>query len=528
MSAVRPMKCTFLLTLLLASLPLLAAVICASPPNSVHVPTKTAGDTTVEVWLTTGDGSTKLLRQSDVSFSPDSGSNSLQIRIDEGTTYQQVDGFGAALTDSAAWLISSTLDVTQTYTLLNKLFSPREGIGISYVRLPIGASDFVKSTHYTYDDMPPGLTDTDLISFSIAHDQAYIIPILQQAKSINTQLKVMGSPWSAPAWMKSPETLYGGSLKSDNSQTYADYFVKFIQAYQAEGIPIDTVTVQNEPHHTDGSYPTMRMEWSEQASFVRDHLGPAFDSANIDAKILIWDHNWDEPDYPLEVLGDTNARRFIVGSAWHCYKGTPDVQTVVHNAHPDKDIYFSECTGGEWDTDFASVLVWNFQNLFIGATRHWAKTVLLWNLALDEHNGPHNGGCDNCRGVATIRQDGKVDYNVEYYVIGHLSKFVDPGACRIKSDHFPDTLESVAFQNADGSIVLVVLNPSATPITFDVEWSDHHFSYSLPMQSVATFRWGMHRVYLSIVLKPFPPILPKSEVLSVLVHGSEDCPLLES
>jgi len=500
MSAVCSLKRTFLLMLLLASL--LAVVACALPAISVHVPTTTASDTTVEVWLTTGDGSEKLQRQSDISLSPGSGSNSLQIQVDEDITYQQMDGFGAALTDSAAWLISNTLDVTQTYALLNKLFSPTDGIGISYVRLAMGASDFVASTHYTYDDMPPGLTDTDLVSFSIARDQAYIIPILQQAKGINPRLKVMGSPWSAPAWMKSPETLYGGSLQSENNQVYADYFVKFIQAYQAEGIPIDAVTVQNEPHHTDGSYPTMRMERSEQASFVKDHLGPAFDSADIGAKILIWDHNWDEPDYPLGVLGDTDAKRFIAGSAWHCYAGSADAQTVVHNAHPDKDIYFSECTGGDWDTDFASVLVWNFQNLFIGAIRHWAKAVLLWNLALDENNGPHNGGCEDCRGVVTIRQDGTVHYNVEYYTIGHLSKFVIPGAYRIESNLYNGQVETVAFQNPDGSKVLIALNPSTSPETFDVEWNGHHFSYSLPAQSVATFKWGAHRAYLPILMGP--------------------------
>ena len=259
-----------------------------------------------------------------------------------------------------------------------------------------------------------------------------------------------------------------------------------------------------EPHHTDGGYPTMRMESSEQARFVKDHLGPAFGSAEIDAKILIWDHNWDEPDYPLEVLGDTDARRFIAGSAWHCYAGAPEAQTEVHNTYPDKDIYFSECTGGEWDTDFASVLIWNFQNLFIGATRHWAKAVLLWNLALDEHNGPHNGGCDNCRGVVTIRQDGKVDYNVEYYVIGHLGKFVFPGASRIESDTYDGQIETVAFQNPDGSKVLIALNPTASPRAFDVEWNDHHFSYSLPEQSVATFKWSAPRVYLPIMLRLYP------------------------
>jgi len=191
----------------------------------------------------------------------------------------------------------------------------------------------------------------------------------------------------------------------------------------------------------------------------------------------------------------------------------PDAQTVVHDAHPDKDIYFTECSGGEWDTNFASVLVWNFQNLFIGAVRHWAKTVLLWNLALDENHGPHRGGCDNCRGVVTIHQDGTVDYNPEYYIIGHLSQFVDPGARRIESDHFPELLESVAFQNPDGSIVLVVLNPGMAPKSFDVQWNGQYFSYTptLPAQSVVTFKWGEPSIYLPLVLKAcrLPNVLPE-------------------
>jgi len=508
-----------------------ALLACASLPNmssdtvslptrptaQILVPTYTLTDTwtftstvtaeeAVDVWVTTGDGTEKLNRRDNTSFSPGTGGNPLQIQGDEGTTYQQMDGFGAAFTDSATWVISDTLSTDQRDMLMSKLFSPSIGIGISYVRLPMGASDFVTSTHYTYDDVPPGQTDSDLASFSIAHDQPYIIPILRQAQSINPQLKFMASPWSAPAWMKSPETLYGGSLQPGNYPVYADYFVRFIQEYQAEGISIHAVTVQNEPHHTDGSYPTMWMEWFDQADFVKDYLGPAFDGAGITStKILVWDHNWDEPDYPLNVLNDAEARAYIAGSAWHCYAGTSDAQAIVHDAHPDKDVYFTECTGGEWDTDFASVLVWNFQNLFIGAIRNWAKTVLLWNLALDENHGPHIGGCGNCRGVVTIHQDGTVEYNVEYYIIGHLSKFVAPGAHRIASSMYDGQIETVAFLNPDDSKVLVVLNSSTgpDPITFDVQWRGQYFPFTLPPQSVVTFKWGgqEERVFLPLILK---------------------------
>lgn len=455
----------------------------------------------VEVWVTAGDGTEKLNHRAGTSFSPGSGNNAIQILVDEDTRYQQMEGFGAAVTDSAAWVISHTLSDEQRDVLMNKLFSPSAGIGMSYVRLPMGASDFVTSTHYTYDDMPPGESDPDLTFFSIAHDRPYILPILRQAEAINPQLRFMASPWSAPAWMKSPETLCGGSLQPEYYPAYADYFVRFVQEYQAEGVPIDAVTVQNEPHHTDSGYPTMWMEWDEQASFVRDHLAPALFGAGItNTAILVWDHNWDTPDYPLNILSDAEAKAHIAGSAWHCYAGTPDAQSLMHEAHPDKDIYFTECTGGEWDTDFASVLVWNFRNLFIGAVRQWAKTVLLWNLALDENHGPHVGGCSNCRGVITIHQDGTVEYNVEYYTMGHLSKVVAPGAYRIASNTYDGLIETVAFRNPDGSKVLVVLNSSSDSVGFDVQWRGEYFSYDLPRQSVATFTWAeTQRAYLPLV-----------------------------
>lgn len=453
----------------------------------------------VGVWLTTGDAGNKLQQQANINLSNGTGSNSLQIQVDENTKYQQMDGFGAALTDSAAWLIYNKLSTDHRNILMNKLFSPTIGIGISYLRLPMGASDFVTSEHFTCDDMPPDQTDPNLNFFSIAHDQNHIIPILKQAKNINPQLKVMGSPWSAPAWMKSTETLYGGSLKTEFYQTYANYFVKFIQEYQAEDISIDAVTVQNEPHNTNDSYPTMLMEWGDQADFIKNYLGPAFENVGINTKILIWDHNWyeedeKETDYPLNVLSDPHARDYISGSAWHCYKGdTSDVQKKVHDIHPDKDIYFTECSGGDWDKNFASVLVRNFQKLFIGAVRNWAKTVLLWNIALDENHGPHIGGCEDCRGVVSINQDnGAVDYEVEYYIIGHLSKFVTPGAYLILSDTYDGQIETVAFLNFDGSKVLIALNSSKDLIAFDVQWKDEHFSYDLPAQSVATFKWGVN------------------------------------
>jgi glucosylceramidase len=470
----------------------------------------------VDVWLTTGDELHKLAAET-VYFSPGEGSSPTKISVAESMPPGQhpVDGFGAALTDSAAWLIYSAPEITRT-TIMRELFSPTEGIGISYIRLPMGGSDFIVGTQpYTYDDQPLGSTDPLLTSFSIAHDEAYSIPILQQALLLNPKLKVMASPWSAPAWMKSPETLYGGALKSEYHEAYASYFVKFIQAYAAKGIPIYAITVQNEPWFPKTltettSYPTMRMEPAEQAHFVKEHLGPAFATHTIRTKIFTWDHNWDGWQYPLDVLSDPLARDYVAGSAWHCYcsdkpncaENSVDKQTIVHNAYPDQEINFTECTGS-LGSSFVVDLEWNFKNLFIGSMRNWSQSVLLFNLALDPSGGPNIGNCADCRGVITIhdKTDWAVDKNVEYYAIGHLSKFVDPGAYRIDSSYLPGTLESVAFRNPDRSTVLVVLNPQDAAQSFDIQWNGRYVSYFLDPKSVATFKWDIQNVYLPLVAR---------------------------
>jgi glucosylceramidase len=447
------------------------------------------GSQPVEVWLTTGDASIKLQQQLSISFHAGTGSNSRRVVVDESLQYQQMDGFGAAITDSSAWVIYNLLSPDQRNALMNSLFSPSSGIGLSYVRLPMGASDFSLGP-YTYDDIPADQTDPNLDFFSIAHDRPYIIPVIRQAQGINPQLKFMASPWSAPAWMKVSKSLNGSTLLSSNYQTYANYFVKFIQAYQAEDIPLHAVTVQNEPYYASPTYPTMVMKSREQAAFVKGYLGPTFVSAGVNTKILVWDHNWGAFDMALDILDDNGAIPFIAGSAWHCYDGTPDLQTLVHIAHPDKDIYFTECSGGG-NNPFADDLAGTMRIVVIGAIRNWAKTVVLWNLALDENHGPRIGGCDSCRGLVTIHSaSGAVNHEVEYYVLGHLAKFVPPGAYRIASDANTNAIENVAFVNPDGSKVLVVLNPGQDPTTFDVRWNDQYFSYTLPAQSVATFKWG--------------------------------------
>ncbi|GAA4187643.1 ricin-type beta-trefoil lectin domain protein [Streptosporangium oxazolinicum] len=437
---------------------------------------------TANVWVTTADGGKLLQQQPAVTFGADSGSAST-IDVSDAAAYQTMDGFGASFTDSSAWLVANRLSTGQRAALMDKLFDRGSGIGLSLLRQPMGTSDFALS-NYTYDD-----SCCDLGGFSIDHDRSAIIPVLKQAKSRNADLKIMGTPWSPPAWMKTNNSLVGGKLRTDRYAAFADYFVKYAQAYAAEGLPIYAVTLQNEPHH-EAPYASMRMEPGEQAAVVKNHLGPAFAAAGLSTKIIAWDHNWDEPNYPIEVLNDAGAKRYLAGSAFHCYAGDVGAQSAVHNAHPDRDIWFTECSGGNWATDFGANLKWNLQNLVIGATRNWAKGVTLWNMALDQNNGPTNGGCTTCRGVVTIdNNSGNVAYNVEYYVLGHVSKFVVPGARRIDSSTYAGDLESVAFKNPDGSIALLALNAGSSGKAFKVRWKGQSFTYTLPAGAAGTFTW---------------------------------------
>lgn len=443
----------------------------------------------VDVWVTTGNKSQLLEQQTDTLFQPGPGSGGTVITVTPTTTFQTIEGFGAALTDSSAWLIQNELTQPQRDKLMRQLYSPTGGIGLNYMRVPMGASDFTASGYYTYNDNPPGGTDEFQQHFSVAHDEAYIIPQLQQARALNPDLKLMVTPWTAPAWMKTNSSLTGGSLAQQWEGAYARYLAKCIQAYEEAGLPIDTLSVQNEPLHTS-NYPSMFMSPAQQIRLIENHVGPHFAAEGITTKLLAYDHNWDEPNYPIEVLNDPQARQYIAGSAFHAYGGNVTAQTTVHNAHPDKGIYFTEITGGDWATNFADNLVWNFQNIIIGNTRNWGKNAILWNLALDQNNNPHLNGCSDCRGVVTINNStGAVTFNEEFYVLGQVTKAVQPGAVRVNSTS-NNTLNTVAFLNPDGSRVLIALNPNSAAATARVYENGKHLLYQVPGKSVATFLWN--------------------------------------
>jgi glucosylceramidase len=443
-----------------------------------------------EYWLTTGNRSQLLSKQSDISITKLLSNNQPVITIDATQTFQEIEGFGAALTGSSAYLINKKLSAAQRQTLIKDLFDPSTGIGISALRLTIGASDFSLSD-FTYDDMPSGQTDPDLLQFSIAEEQTDLLPVLKLINTAAPSLTVIASPWTAPAWMKTNGNLYGGSLKAEAYEPYANYFVKYIDAMKAEGITIDAVTIQNEPLHTT-TYPTMSMTAEEQRDFINNNLGPAFSENSIDAKIIIYDHNWDNTQYAITILNDAAAKQYVSGSAFHAYAGSVSAMSTVHNVHPDKGLYFTEISGGEWATDFSSNLQWNMDNIFIGTMKNWSKTALLWNLALDENFGPTNNGCTNCRGVVTINSStGAVTKNVEYYSIGHFAKFVRNGAVRISSTASTGIpgVNFVSFLNTDGKRVIVLSNAGAENQSIVVMEGEKQFKVSLPGASVSTIVW---------------------------------------
>jgi len=469
----------------------LSLVACGGGGGNQPMPFTPTGPN-AQVVVTTGDQAMLLQPEATVSFGTGGSQSSPVITVNDASQYQAIDGFGASLSDSSAWVIWNDLNSSQRAALMQQLFSPTAGIGLSFLRQPMGATDFAVNGNYSYDDVPAGQTDLQLVDFSIAHDTPYIIPLLQQALAINPAAKVVALPWSPPAWMKTSWTMNGGNMNTVYFPSLAQYFVLYLQAYQQAGIPVYAISVENEPLNSTSSYPSEYLAASDESDFIGNYLGPALNNAGLGTvKILAYEHNWDNTDYPESVLA-SSASPYVEGSSFHCYKGDVSAQSAVKTAYPGKDIWFTECTGTA-GSNFAGDLVWNSGNLLIGATRNWARSISLWNLALDQNSGPTNGGCSSCRGVATVdtrTSPATITYNVEYYVLGHLGKFVVPGAHRIDSDTFnTGGIEDVAFQNPDGSIVLFVLNSGSTPETFSVSWKGTYFNYTLPFQSVVTFEW---------------------------------------
>jgi len=433
----------------------------------------------VQVWLSTIDQKKLLSRQEDVAWGA-SQRPAREIAVDPSQKFQTMEGFGASFTDSSAVLLQKKLTPEARAEVMNKLFS-RDGIHLSLIRQPMGSCDY-NINLFTYEDTPG--------NFSIDMDKRNMLPCVKEALAINPEVKVMASPWSPPGWMKTSGSIIGGELKPECYQAYGEYFANFVQAYAKEGVKIWAVTPQNEPLFMPSHYPSMKMEAPQAADFIKNGLGPAFEKRGLDTKIFAYDHNWDRPDYPKTVLGDPEAAKYVAGTAWHGYGGTPDAMSEVHDAHPDKTQLFTELSGGEWVPGFHDAFMDQMGNV-IRTTRNWSQSVVWWNMALDGEHGPSLlGDWSTCRGLVKVDQpSGAVSYELDYYTMGHISKFVEPGAQRIGSNDFKNDVENVAFQNPDGSKVMIVSNRTADEKTIRVKEGDKTFEYTLPGEAAATFTW---------------------------------------
>ena len=454
------------------------------PAHAQRRPAAAAGGITA--WVTTPDQAQQLRRQPGTLAFGKAAAPGAVIEINDGQRYQTMDGFGYCLTGGSAQLLH-TMSAPARAKLLRELFgSGPSDIGVSYLRISIGASD-LDATVFSYDDLPAGQTDPTLAHFSLAPDEQFLIPVLKEILTINSKIKLLGSPWSPPAWMKTNEATKGGSLKPEYYDAYAQYFVKYIQGMKAHGITLDAITVQNEPLHP-GNNSSLLMPAEPQATFIGRHLGPAFQKAGLKTKIICYDHNADKPEYPLTVLGDATASPFVDGAAFHLYAGPIEALSKVHDAFPQKNVYFTEQWTGS-KTTFASNLDWHVQNLEIGAPRNWAKAVLEWNLAADPDQNPHTpGGCDQCLGAVTLAPGNQVTRNVAYYTVAHASKFVPAGAVRIGSTS-QGVLPNVAYRTPSGGHVLLVANDQASPQTFGLRYQGRTAAATLPAGAVATYVW---------------------------------------
>jgi len=437
----------------------------------------------VAFWLTTPDKSVLFKSQNvGLNFTATTNSN-VTISVDATQKYQTIDGFGFALTGGSATLINGLASQTKDNLLKELFLTDSTCIGVSYLRLSIGASD-LSATTFTYDDTPG---DSTLSHFTMDMEKVNLIPVLQKILALNPGIKIIATPWSAPAWMKTNNNLSGGSLKPECYDVYSRYFVKYIQTMEAAGIPIEAITPQNEPLNAYNN-PAMLMQSDEEANFIVNYLAPQFKANGINTKIIIYDHNLDHPEYATSILSDKDAYAVVDGSAFHLYAGNIGTMSSVHNQFPNKNLYFTEqytsSTG-----DFGGDLQWHIENVMIGATSNWSKNAIEWNLASDPNMQPHtSGGCSDCLGAVTIDGTAVISRNQSYYAAAHASKFVRPGSVRISSSTV-NNLPNVAFQTPDGGKVLIVLNKSNSSTTFNIRFNGQTVSPTLPSGAVGTFVW---------------------------------------
>lgn len=472
----------------------------------------TASAQTITGWETSNDRSMLFTQQEEtVEFTVNRSERPTYIVVDPARSYQTMEGFGFALTGgSAEHLIK--MSPAARHEILQEMFDPVNGMGFSYIRLTLGASD-LNSFVFSYDDMPAGKEDFKLKNFSLAQDLKDVVPVMYEILGINPNITIMSSPWSAPVWMKESGDVRGGRLRKDCYRVYAEYFAKYVKAMAKEGIHIDAVTIQNEPLNSRNT-PSMPWDPADQIEFVKDHLGPVFEAEGIDTDIVVFDHNCDRPDYALAIYNDPEAAKYVVGAGFHHYRGDLSAMSYVYEARPDKKIYFTEQMTTERPGSDKIAISSPVKRLIIGITRNWSSNVILWNLAADPLNDPHtdNGGCSMCQGAITIDGD-KVTRNIAYYVIAHASKLVPPGSKRIFStapgervisiaedEQHPafwrtnviekaDVLDNVTFLTPQGKIVMIVSNDSWSKRDVSIQYNGKFATLRLAPGSVATYVW---------------------------------------
>ncbi len=475
------MKSLFLLTVSILFLS------CSSSNDVVaQTPTAPVVPNEMDFWLTKANQSTMLQKQTSVLAFGSTLNNYPNIEVNDAQQFQTIDGFGYTLTGGSAQVINQ-LNAQKRQELLQELFGTNaNSISVSYLRISIGASD-LDAAPFTYNDLPDGQTDLNLEKFSLAPNKTDVIPMLKEILAINPNIKIIATPWSPPVWMKDNNSFIGGSLQPKYYGVYANYFVKYIQQMKAEGITIDAITPQNEPLHP-GNNPSLLMLAADQANFIKNHLGPVFQNTNLKTKIIVYDHNCNKPEYPISILKDAAAYPFIDGSAFHLYEGDISALSTVHNAFPNKNVYFTEqytSNTGNFDGD----LKWHTRNIIIGSMRNWSKTALEWNLANNASFGPNTpGGCTTCKGALTIESSTNFTRNVAYYIIAHASKFVPAGSVRIASN-LSGNLQNVAFKTPGGKKVLIVENDGTTSESFNIKHNGKWILTSLEAGSVGTYIW---------------------------------------
>lgn len=417
-------------------------------------------------WITSPSGNRLMEQQAEQSWQ--TGSATAQcLTLSPATEYQTIDGFGWMLTEGSAKLMSG-IHKTYRAQLIEELYSIENGLGAQIVRIAIGACD-LSDSDYTYSMSK----DETLANFSLAGPDAdYLIPVLKEIKAVNPGIKILATPWTAPVWMKTNNGYVGGELQKSYYALYAQYFVKYLQAMEAEGLPVWAITPQNEPLH-DGNNPSMKFNQEDEYSFVETYLGPALANAGFGhVKIIGYDHNCDNKAFPVRVA----QSQYCDGSAFHLYGGSIDAMKYVYD-RTGKDVYFTEQYTG--DGDFQGDFSWHIENVMLGSLNNMSRCAIEWNLASDANFGPHtDGGCTTCKGAVTIGSK-VTSRNASYYIVAAMAKVCRTGAKRIAVSGAGNFL-ATAWHNPDGSIGVVAYNKSGSAQTLSIKLDSQFVKYSVP------------------------------------------------